>query len=299
MALTQIAFYCDQGCRDNLEDAFNALTLSLPAGFGNEVTIAIVTDGVGGNRFGEVASRQAADDVCSLLASFLARGASSDNRYLAEGTIRNLLLKSFVIANQRILRIANERPLLKDMATTIVGVIIANGTLHVAWAGDSRCYKYSNGRLHRLTTDHSEVQKLIDAGVLSPAYADMHPLAHVVNQFLGMPEGLTPAVTNSDLRPGDLAILCSDGLTDALSDNQIADVACRHQNGDFSFRRLPQYLVHLALDAGATDNITVLCCEYMPDAAVESRFLDFTLTGAYPVELAQKLRILNKEPRDD
>jgi len=298
MSDTQIAHYCDQGPRDNLEDGVSALQISIPKFMGGEITIIIVVDGVGGNTGGEIASHEALIRVTSYLAANFTLIAELKQNHLTMNNIQNLLMDSVTAANQAILQRVADKPQLSGMSTTVVCAVIVYGKLYVVWAGDSRCYKYSHGELYQLTTDHSEVQKLIDKGIIDPAHADLHPLAHTINQFLGRDHGFSPSLICSDLGPGDVVLLCTDGLTDVLDKQHITEAIHKYDVGGFSLQRLPQCLVQRALKAGTRDNATALCCEYMPDFSSEWRFLDATLTGDYSKELAQSLRKLTKESKN-
>lgn len=289
----QVPLCCEQGPRDNLEDASGVLKISIPVPLKTDITIALVADGVGGNSYGEIASNEAVSSIKHLMASSLA--VRTAGRCITPGALQDLLRQQLTTTNDLILCLIESDPSLKGMSTTVVCAVITDGILHVGWAGDSRSYHYRRRKLRLLTTDHSEAQCLVDKGLLDKKYAKSHPLSHMINQYLGMANDFKPETTMTDLCPGDIVIVTSDGLTDVISDDVIASSIRKYLNGDFSFQRLPQYLTELALTAGSTDNVTVLCCEYMPEQAPEFRLFDSTLTGAYPVELAEVFENLGKE----
>jgi protein phosphatase len=211
--------------------------------------------------------------------------------------VLDLLEWSFLQANEAILRQASEHPELKGMATTAVCALVVNGVLYVAWLGDSRAFLFSGGRLRQLTQDHSEVQRLVNAGLLEAAQARFHPAAHVIYRYLGSKEGFSPSTQTCRISAGDVILLCTDGMTDVLDDQEIAAHIQSCKAGQYPFDDLPRRLARQALEAGTGDNVTVLCCEYSPEPISEPRSFGRTLTGAYPAELAKALHHLAKENR--
>ena len=176
------------------------------------------------------------------------------------------------------------------MSTTIVCALIVDDVLYVAWAGDSRCYIYSKNKIRQLTTDHSAVNQLIDEGLLDCKYAKCHPLSHTITRFLGTEDDFAADTTTYKLSHGDVILLCTDGLTDVLEDEDIADSIGKYQSGKILFKQLPHHLVQRALTCGTTDNVTVVCCEYIADPTKKSKSSSSTLTGAYPAEIAETLQ---------
>lgn len=293
---TRISFCSDQGPRENLEDALGALNISIPVSRELDFTLAIVADGVGGNNYGEIASNQAVNNIKSFLAASLSViTPTSNGNSIAPDTIIDLLIEALNAANDAICQQATEQPILKGMSTTIVCSLIVNDILYIAWAGDSRCYLYSKNKIRQITVDHCVVQQLIDDGLLDCKYAKSHPLAHTINQFLGMEDNFAPETATCKLSRGDVMVVCSDGLTDVIDDENIADSIRKYQNGTLSFKCLPKYLVQDAITSGTTDNVTVLCCEYLGDLTTKQQPADSTLTGTYPAKVAQILQSLNKE----
>ena len=295
MNKNRISFSCDQGLRENLEDAFGAFKMGILTPCQSDITFTIVDDGIGGINGGEVASIQAVNSIKSSLASFFAVAtAEPDSGCFAPKVITKLLVDALNIANDTILQQAAERPELKNMGTTVVCGLIVDDVLYVAWAGDSRCYIYSKNKIRQLTTDHSVVQQLIDEGLLDCKYAKKHPLSHTITRFVGTEDEFAADTAICKLSHGDVILLCTDGLTDVLEDEDIADSIGNYQNGKFLFRQLPHQLVQQALDCGTTDNITVVCCEYIADPAKKSKSSSSTLTGAYPAKIAETLQFLKE-----
>ena len=195
------------------------------------------------------------------------------------------------MANDAILQMAQQQLRMKGMSTTSVCAIIFGDNLYVGWVGDSSCLVCNGSRIRKVTHDHSEVQRLIDAGLINEKEAKYHSLRHTINRFLGQPANFSPETTTCPLSDGDIVLLCTDGLTDVLTDEQIADHICAYREGDYPFCELPKRLVQHALEAGTTDNVTVLCCEYHADSTP----FDRTLTGAYPAAAAEAIRNFHKE----
>ena len=139
------------------------------------------------------------------------------------------------------------------MGTTVVVLVVQEEQAHLAHVGDSRAYLYRNGRLQRLTRDHTVVQQEIDAGRLTPELARLVPHKNILTQSVGFHGPVEPDTSTRVMVPGDTFILCSDGLTDALDDHAISRVA-----GAYPHDMLADALVEEALAAGGDDNITVL-----------------------------------------
>lgn len=299
MESTKIVFAQDKGPRENLEDDLGAFSLRIPGPKALDITVVVLADGVGGNKYGEVASAIVVRTVKSFLAASLAAlDEKADRNAFTPESILSLLRQSLVAANNAVLAEIDGNPEYGGMSTTVVCGIIINGKIFVAWMGDSRCYVYRNGKIRQITHDHSEIQPLVDAGLINEAEAKVHPLSHAINRFVGMRDGFTVDTAVCHLSHGDKILFCSDGLTDVLSDRKIADLLHRYQQGASSFRQLPQHLVQQALEAKTMDNVSVICCEYLPDLTPELEFFDFTLTGAYPVELAETLKHFRKERKN-
>ena len=280
------------GPRDKLEDAFAAFRLSLCNAGRSDLLCGLVCDGVGGNSSGELASSLALSSISSSLAGWLtALSIASDEAIFSPAAVQGLLSKAFRYSNRLILQQAARESRLTGMSTTAVCALLAGGDLHVAWVGDSRCYLCRGKEIRQLTHDHSEMQELVDAGVISPEHAQDHPLAHVITRCLGMEGRLEVDVNSVPLRQGDLIMLCTDGLTDVLEDREILEGLQAHRNRACAFEELPQRLVWQALCAGTTDNVTVLCCECAPETRVSGR----TLIGDYQRKLAHTLHSLHQE----
>lgn len=206
--------------------------------------LVAVADGMGGHAGGDIASRIAVDVVDDRTV----RVPDHDRGPWFSETVRE--------AHEAILRAAGADPALDGMGTTLTLLWIdpAAPTGLIAHVGDSRAYRWRDGSLAQLTRDQTWVQQQIDAGLLSPEKARDHPFSAMITCALGI-EGveLDVQIIDPEPRPGDLFMLCSDGLTARLTDHELASILAAHPDPDDAARAL----VDTANEAGGPDNITV------------------------------------------
>lgn len=213
--------------------------------------VVVVADGMGGHRGGEVASRVAADAVL--------RGLFANGDPAAEDPSAMLGRLGRVVedANSALFRAVAAAPELDGMGTTVVAAVFRNGHVYHAHVGDSRLYRWRGGMLEPLTRDHSLVQSLIDRGVFETR--DQARAAGVGNNILTRGLGVETKVEvelgSRPVEPGDLYLLCSDGLSGMVDDAAIGEVLadCANHLDDAADR-----LLQLALDSGGVDNITLV-----------------------------------------
>jgi protein phosphatase len=217
----------------------------------------IVADGMGGHAAGEVASRLAIREIVRLalaLPDWIVRlddSTAETAAARAQGRIENL--------NAMVLEQGERNPELRGMGCTLTAARNLGRVLQIAHVGDSRAYLLRAGHLLQLTRDHTYVQMLVDSGLLSPEQAAESKARHVlVNAVGGSAEGVQVDVERVPLANGDCVLLCSDGLTDAVSDDVIRDVLT--QGGTAA--AMCQTLIDRALDGGGHDNITVIVATY-------------------------------------
>ncbi|NCO37729.1 MAG: hypothetical protein COZ06_25535 [Armatimonadetes bacterium CG_4_10_14_3_um_filter_66_18] len=204
--------------------------------------LLMVADGMGGHEAGEVASQQAVELICRVVSN---GGAPESNP-------RARLRKALGAANDEILRAAQQRG--NNMGTTATVALILEDRLHVAQVGDSRAYLLRDGELTQLTEDHSVVQELVTAGLLSREGAEVHPHRNVLTRALGQTDDIEVDVATHVLQPEDLLLLCTDGLTTMLSDEEIRSTLATNTSLD----ETADALVKQANDRGGNDNITVV-----------------------------------------
>ena len=203
--------------------------------------LMVVADGMGGHRGGATASRLCVE---TLGESFR---RSSDEPEV-------LLREALEAANDRIQHEARADMDLAGMGTTAVALLLTpEAEAWVAHLGDSRAYLLRDGVLRRLTDDHTVVAAMIQRGVLEPEAAETHPRRHELVRGVGFHEEISPEVTRIEVLPGDRFLLCSDGLSGQVPDDQICGVLLRESPGDAAAE-----LVRAANEAGGRDNVSVL-----------------------------------------
>ncbi|MBI3861446.1 MAG: serine/threonine-protein phosphatase [Planctomycetia bacterium] len=217
----------------------------------------IVADGMGGRAAGETASALAVDSVEAFVLDSLNWFAR------CKGEEHDLVLiefkKALRQASDRVDAEAAAHPELEGMGTTLTLAYSLNDELFVAHAGDSRCYLFREKSLHRLTRDHTLVNDLVRLGHISPEAAEQHKLRHVITNVLGGGCPKTEVeVHKLDLESGDLVLLCTDGLTEMLSDDQISQILQDAADAEQACRQL----VDDANTAGGKDNVTVVVAQF-------------------------------------
>lgn len=212
-----------------------------------------VADGMGGHAAGEVASGLAIDVVTELLA----RRRPSDEDAV------ELLRRAVDLSNERIASHSENSPEYRHMGTTIVVAIAAGARYWIAHVGDSRAYLVRGAEIFQLTSDHSFVNELVRLGMLSREQAARDPRRNVVTRALGSGAGVAPDIFEGEAAPGDVLVLCSDGLNTMLDDQRILSVL----RGAGSIERGSAELVAAANAAGGEDNVTVVVVSFDADDA--------------------------------
>jgi protein phosphatase len=219
-----------------------------------------VADGMGGAQAGEVASRLAA-------AAF--REYHDADRMEPAERVEAIIQE----ANRRIYERARTDSEASGMGTTVTAAILTNGRVSIGHVGDSRAYRIRNGELEQLTEDHSLVADLMRSGRLTPEEADAHPQRSVITRALGTDAEVDVDTVTVDVEPGDLFLLCSDGLTTMVPEEDILRIA---QEAD-DLNEAARTLVRAANSGGGEDNITVVLFKVEGDEATEE-----TLVAAQP-----------------
>lgn len=212
--------------------------------------LAVLADGMGGYNAGEVASAMATGTVATALGTWLLAHqpkASSRETMLA-------MRLSVERANQTVYQAAQDNSEFAGMGTTLVVAVFDGARALVGHVGDSRCYRWRGDHLTRLTRDHSLLQEHIDAGLLDPADAHNAPYRNLVTRALGVENKVEVDITEHVVLPGDLFLMCSDGLTDMLADDMLAQLLRNVSPTD----NLAQALIDAANEAGGKDNISVI-----------------------------------------
>lgn len=201
----------------------------------------IVADGMGGHRAGEVASSAAVEEFLRC---------EKENRGL--DPLRRLR-SCLQAANRAVLKMAEDDPALRGMGTTFTVLLLEDGA-YLGHVGDSRAYLLRVGALNPLTRDHSLVEKMVKEGFLTPREARLHPKRNVILRALGLTSNLAADLVRVEVRPGDRILLCTDGLTSQLEDEELAAILREEVDPEACARRL----VEEANAKGGEDNVTVI-----------------------------------------
>lgn len=237
------ALQTDTGCvRSANEDS----ALALP-----REQVWLVADGMGGHTNGKQASEAIVRAVASVSIPDELEGACS------------AVATAIQAANASVYGEAQSAG--AQMGSTVVALIIRDRQFAVIWAGDSRAYVYRDRLLHQLTVDHTQVQAMVDRGLMTPEQAEGHPMGHILARAVGVQDTLELDAVSDEVVPGDIFLLCSDGLHGTLSGPEIAAII------EAAGRESAQPLIAACLERGAPDNVTVATI-----SATEPTTLSFT-----------------------
>lgn len=257
--------------RTNNEDSYLAVKLSrtltpvltnvpdkyLPVPFEENGYGMVVADGMGGQAAGEVASRTAIQVLMNLTTKApkwtLKIDEDEAREFMAQG------INFYKKIDYKLSEAAKTDPGLSGMGTTMTGTYSVGKNLFIVHVGDSRAYLFRDGKLYQMTRDHTVAQALADTGQISEDAISRHPLRHMLTNAMGSREGeIVAEIQQLRLADGDRILLCSDGLTEMVSDEAIADVLTRIPASADAC----QALIELALENGGRDNVTVVIARY-------------------------------------
>ena len=231
-----------------------------------DVALFCVADGMGGHDAGEVASALAIEAITA----FIRRSAADTDFSWPYGIDRHLsydanrLRTAIHLANRKIFRSAESNDDYNGMGTTIVGALVNNERMAVAHVGDSRLYLVRRGRIRQLTADDSWAATILAHDPrLNAADIAKHPMRNVLTNVLGARDQVDVHVAEHDVDPGDVILLCSDGLHGAVDDTTIAQIATNQKDIQLATRQM----VDAALDNGGRDNVTALLIRIDGDSA--------------------------------
>ncbi len=229
--------------RSSNQDAFNTGT------FDENTAWAVVCDGMGGANGGDVASSMAVD----IISNKIKTGYSPK---MQSSSIKTLLVSAINLANLRIFDKSVDEPSFYGMGTTAVIAFVRDDELFVAHAGDSRAYTISEHKIEQITTDHSVVQEMIKRGEISAEQAKNHPIKNYITRALGVSDKIEVDITSSEFSNDDVVLLCSDGLTNFVENEEIKNII--EEDIDLSVDKL----INLANKNGGKDNITVVVVKH-------------------------------------
>ena len=225
----------------------------------------LVADGMGGHGHGDVASRVAVEAMVQHMDQAFRRWDEGES--LDESGQRQVgveLEYSIHAAHRSVVSAVAEDQTLAGMGTTVVGLATTTDAVVVAHVGDSRAYRLRAGSLELITEDHTWVNEQVKAGYLSPEQARSHPLKSVVTRAVGGDHQVEVDLRELPVDEGDVFLICSDGLTTMLTDDEIHGLLTAASSLEDHCQRL----VGLANDKGGVDNITVILVEVVQDGAV-------------------------------
>lgn len=199
----------------------------------------VVADGMGGQAAGEVASQM----LVTITIKYLSEVTAPFN----EDILKTAIIKS----NAVILNAAENNPSQRGMGTTATILHIYDNRAYFAHVGDSRLYRLRNNNFEQMTQDHSYVEELVRAGEITEAEARVHPMKNVLTQAVGVVEDIKVDTASFAVEVGDIFLLCSDGLTNMVDDEKIAEILLTSSNP-------AENLIQAALDNGGLDNISVI-----------------------------------------
>lgn len=237
--------------------------------------LVVLADGMGGYNAGEVASGMATTVITTEIRQLLAKVRPYDvdpesNKIIAGQMVREQVMK----ANTSIYQAAQSQPQYAGMGTTLVVCLFYDNKALVAHLGDSRLYRMRDGTLKQVTRDHSLLQEQIDSGLITAEQAKHAQHKNLVTRALGIDPAVEPEIREYETRPGDIYLLCSDGLCDMVTDE---DISMTLEVLGANLKLAAQQLVQMANDNGGKDNVSVILVrvqrEYPAARGVMGKFL--------------------------
>ena len=221
-----------------------------------------VADGMGGHAGGEVASAIAINTLENLLPVITDASIDIDSR-------EDLFLNISYEVDAEILQVSKEKPELSGMGTTLTALTLSDNKVDLLHIGDSRCYRWRDKKLEKLSYDHTVMQELLDQGRLTPEEVFDHPQRSLLTQALMGDSGIDPVLMSYEIKAGDKFLLCSDGLTNVLSELEITKII-KATSDD----QLLDELIKETKAKGAPDNITIVWAEVV-EASSEIKLTKF------------------------
>lgn len=220
-----------------------------------ELQLFMVADGMGGHAYGDVASELAVQRVNNHLSGLLCNAPDEFDE--SDANITAQMKESFYQAHQAIDEYSQNLPTPQIMGSTLSILLFRNKKIYLGHIGDSRIYRLRGGQVEKLTKDHTEVQGLVDIGLITEEDAENHPLSHVLTRVLGVDDKGNPDIHMLDVAAGDRYLISSDGLFRDMSLAAVSEVLA----GDLPVREKCRTLMEQALDKGARDNVSMIILE--------------------------------------
>ncbi|MBK5253775.1 MAG: Stp1/IreP family PP2C-type Ser/Thr phosphatase [Peptostreptococcaceae bacterium] len=220
----------------------------------DEIGLYLLADGVGGSRSGEVASKETVESFANYL-----RLRIGDVK--EEFDVISLLEEAMDFVNMKIHILSNGNKEHEGMATTFVYAIIKDGNAYIGNVGDSRAYLIHNEEIIQITDDHTYVNELVKAGLLTKEEARKHTKKNIITRAIGADEVLKADLFTLPIEVGDKIVLCSDGLYDELTDEDILKITNKHEDMQICAKEL----IEVANNCGGNDNISTICIKIMEE----------------------------------
>lgn len=204
----------------------------------------VVCDGMGGASGGDIASNEAVEEISKVMGSI--------NESMSKENILELMNKAVQAANTVVFNKSQSDESLHGMGTTVVLAVVSGSHLYVMHAGDSRAYLISGSEITQVGVDHSIVQEMVDSGEITSTEARNHTRKNIITRALGIGNLVELDCNTADLKPEDIVLVCSDGLSNHLEDDEICEIA-----KEKSLRIIAELLIDKCNSRGGKDNITV------------------------------------------
>lgn len=217
----------------------------------HNLALSVVCDGMGGANAGNVASKLSAETFVDSMNNLYGNDAAE------KMTVDDILLRAAAKANKIVYEKSLESPDYSGMGTTIVAALTSGNSAAILNIGDSRAYHITGDVIRQITKDHSVIEELIDRGDITREESKHHPSRNLITRALGTCPEIVADIFHVELSPGDNLLLCSDGLTNVLSDAEILNTI----NTETNKEKVVQKLVNMVLERGAPDNITLILLE--------------------------------------
>ena len=246
--------HTDVGMKRNVnQDSYILKTYS------EKTCLCVVCDGMGGARGGSEASKLASEKFVSIMDDFISPYIGNKDKKISGGDIKNAMLDAVEQANYAVNEYSKIHPTLKGMGTTLVAALVIKNTVFCVNVGDSRMYFMNNDKIKQITKDHSYVQYLLDLGQLTPEEAESFPNKNIITRAVGTESSVSADFIRESVPEGTYMLLCSDGLTNHVSEEGMKDIvmsADSRQLDQIKLSLTVRRLVDTANENGGTDNIT-------------------------------------------
>lgn len=219
---------------------------------GQKAAIAVVCDGMGGARAGNVASAIAVESFAAAVEQLCRDGIPGDERHCTK-----VLRRACATANDHVYQLSRTDEMYRGMGTTLVAALLLEGEAYVVNVGDSRCYLVHGDTIQQVSCDHSLVQLLVSRGDITPEQARNHPKKNLITRALGVDRDVTADCYHIQWQEGDSLLLCSDGLSNVLTDEKLLGQASQQLPLEERCRNL----MRMTLEHGAPDNVTIVMAQ--------------------------------------